>query len=183
MQSGNPFRLYITLHERGASSAFHWAILLAPKEESKDPQAKDCYAFHAVNIADHQYPRGPQGQLTWRYHSMRTSPRASKRMVARILVTEQSCTTSLHRVQDSINRLVGDLPIKTDESGASKTWVFDALDELRSKWADIPRVTSDLESQIIAKAEEARRSGVEATNAPIYEILDGFTLQELVCGC
>jgi hypothetical protein len=157
----NKRRLYIILQHRMELPGFHWAIMLAPKNDSIDMQTKDCHVFHVTNTfqpgtSDHD------GPPDWRYEEKPDHSMRSGTLVARILVAKLPADTPVETQVALISEIVRRVEIiQHDRNWTCRVWVESALAALRDTggyFSTIPeiKVGSQAEDAIKAFGEQAK---------------------------
>ncbi|CAA7266306.1 unnamed protein product [Cyclocybe aegerita] len=138
MPETEKFRLYITLQHRNELPGYHWALLLAPKYETNDPQdPPDSWLFHATNSI--QVPQGGMsalqaayGPAPWRKETRAVSSIKSGNMIGRVLIAKLSSSTPLLVHTQYIDEVVSAVPIvQNNPRWTCAVWALQALQLLR----------------------------------------------------
>ncbi|KIL66751.1 hypothetical protein M378DRAFT_23125 [Amanita muscaria Koide BX008] len=156
----NKNRLFITLQHRFDRPGFHWAILLAPKSESGNPDEKGSHLFHAINSFSPGVAVTAGQKPGWRYESKPANVLKSHTITARVLVAKLPGSESVEAQAQRIDSIIRSVPlVQNNDSWTCRTWVKQALEKLKASggdFASIPVLTENLEKEIITFAEKAK---------------------------
>jgi|SRR6185437_53861 len=152
----NKYRLYISFDHRYKLPGYHWALTLAPKKESIDPDIHDCIIFHVTNAAMDGYP-----PLFWRYErKVVNGLHSQSALVGRALLLKFPADLSLEKLADRVEMIVTAVPIvQGDRQWNCITWVKRAIDALRNggePFISIPYIDPELQEELNVFAEEAK---------------------------
>jgi len=162
MGETNKPRLYITLQYIGISEP-HWAIVLAPKFESRDTAEKDCHIFHITR----SLPRFDG----WCYETYSFNTMDSSDFLARVLVAKLSSSKTMEQHRTRIDRTLSThIPMRRDPQNESTSCVWavtKALDVLKGSrepaFSQIPYASSyeELKRTIRALGEKPMKKALK----------------------
>ncbi|TID19413.1 hypothetical protein E6O75_ATG06751 [Venturia nashicola] len=171
-------RLYVTLYARGGAAtmpggedAYHWALIVGPKDEGKNEKGK-CY--HAKTIFD------GSGRSQWEFEKRNVylAPTINNLLLTRVLVAK---VANIERLDD----VVHGIPVQQGNPGWNcVSWVQEALQALKEDgkalgtsivdWKDVRDAAM---SYVQRKMDDHRFDGkgkFDIRKAPTFDLIKGI---------
>ncbi|KAG1832061.1 hypothetical protein EV424DRAFT_1369498 [Suillus variegatus] len=157
-------RLYIALHHRNSKPGFHFALMLSPKQETRNTSIHDCHIYHTVNTIQSGVKFNLNGMPEWRYEHKAINGLREGMVIGRVLVAKLPVHKPLVTQAERINDILAQVPlVQNDAQWNCLVWLIEALAALRAKGGDfstIPEVTvgGQAEGKIKAFGDMAKDS-------------------------
>ncbi|KAG2125366.1 hypothetical protein DEU56DRAFT_572086 [Suillus clintonianus] len=139
----NKHRLYIAFYHRTSKPGFHFALILSPKNESRN----DYHIYHAINTIKHGIKFNLNGMPQWRFeHKTVNGFRKGTAIGGRVLIAKLPAHEPVVTYAERIHDILAQVPlVQNDAQWDCRVWMIEALAALRAKGGDfstIPEVTN-----------------------------------------
>ncbi|KAG2035197.1 hypothetical protein BDR03DRAFT_900139 [Suillus americanus] len=158
------YRLYIALHYRNSKPGFHFALMLSPKQETRNTSVHDCHIYHTVNTIQSGVKFNLNGMPEWRYEHKVVNGLREGTVIGRVLIAKLPAREPLVTQAERIHNILVHVPlVQNDAQWNCLVWLTEALAALRANGVDfstIPEVTDggQTEGEIRAFGDEAKDS-------------------------
>ncbi|KAG2125369.1 hypothetical protein DEU56DRAFT_572366 [Suillus clintonianus] len=158
----NKHRLYIALHHRNSKPGFHFALMLSPKQETRDTSVHDFHIYHTINTIQSGVKFNLNGMPEWRYEHKAVNGLREGTVIGRVLIAKLPAHEPLVMQAEHIHTILAQVPlVQNDTQWDCRVWMIEALAALRAKGGDfstIPEVINggQMEGEIKAFGDMAK---------------------------
>ncbi|KIK33248.1 hypothetical protein CY34DRAFT_720558 [Suillus luteus UH-Slu-Lm8-n1] len=139
-------RLYIALHHRNSRPGFHFALMLSPKQETRNTSVHDCHIYHTVNSIQSDVKFNLNGMPEWRYEHKVVNGLRDGTVIGRVLIAKLPAHEPLVTQAERIHDILAQVPlVQNDAQWDCRVWLIEALAAVRATGCDfstIPEVTN-----------------------------------------